>query len=615
MNIFFIDNIDTLDKILKGKVFGLSEANIKSDILFVSARWNITKKLEANGLKYSRIDDFLSREDCIQIDKITGDLVRNWYKANNNKDFTVYNDISLGKLVEYDLILKFVLYFKFLAVFLKAIKQAEPEMIHHDFPLNSDLDKIITLINQKLFSKIVRINSNASFSPMSLSSFDFSSYPKSTKFNLKSLLRKWLNIFFGKIPTILNPLVNKYESNVLICGQLQIMPIFEKWLERKNSWGVILDQALSPPPRLSWALIKKGAKMITSPSFKMGIGCRDDFIEIIKNEWALYKNRDEYEKLFIFSGVSLQPLLEPYLDMVVNDRVPYLAELMSFYEEKLKKHKVKCIVLPNDCQEMMRLVVLVGEKIKIPALVIQHGILLKGIKFDNNHMTAQYSAFWSNRFRDEFVEEGLNPENTFVTGAPFFDRYMPYLNNHPKVNSDIKRVLVITTNAPLGLAYGEFDMPELFITSVIDSLKKIKNIEIIIKTHPAESVEYYQNLLKNYNCGNAAISRNSNLPELLQQSDLIISAGSTVLFEARIFKKPIIYFRQGKILLPAPLDEKSGLCVVTNTDELEDWSKKLLSGEISADISHKAIDEYIGPIDGRCTGRVMEVIDKICQAK
>lgn len=210
------------------------------------------------------------------------------------------------------------------------------------------------------------------------------------------------------------------------------------------------------------------------------------------------------------------------------------------------------------------------------------------------------------------MQEGLARENAFVTGAPYFDRYFHYLNRPYAANNSFKQILVVTTNAPFGSAFGEFDMPETFITSVMSILEKIDNVKIVVKIHPAESIEFYHNLLKGYYCNNLDIIKKGNLAELLATSDLIISAGSTVLFEGRIFKKPIIYYQQGKFPMPAPLDDKSGLCVVNNISALGDKVRQVLSGDTLPATTSQLIDEYIGSVDGESTKRIMEVIDKIC---
>jgi hypothetical protein len=116
---------------------------------------------------------------------------------------------------------------------------------------------------------------------------------------------------------------------------------------------------------------------------------------------------------------------------------------------------------------------------------------------------------------------------------------LPSPRRDPPVS--IARVLVTTTNRPLGSAIGAYGLPEQFVEDLIPGLRELVDagVRVEMRLHPAESRSRYQALLARHGL-ELPFSGDGPLAEVLASCDLVVSAVSSAVFEAAVLGLPVL---------------------------------------------------------------------------
>jgi hypothetical protein len=302
------------------------------------------------------------------------------------------------------------------------------------------------------------------------------------------------------------------------------------------------------------------------------------------------ENERLYEILDIRSQYKVKLFFEPF------DRYLFKKKIENF----INKYEPKLIIQPNDTNVYNDLIVKIAKKKKIKTLGLQWAVTaqeefyfknrftknLKNIKgiplyrivlnnflnkffgilhFPLLHFLGVYSnhklslgqgnsdAFGViNKFtKNLLIKQGVNERKLIIIGSLHYDDALK--TSRFKSKSDLREKYKIANN-DISIVYFSqpFYKKDITILSLNDQLnylddlikniesffkEKSKNYKLIIKLHPAESLEDYQIYVKREN---VILLEHTDNYELLLLSDLCISQHSTILQAAIVMRKPII---------------------------------------------------------------------------
>jgi len=245
---------------------------------------------------------------------------------------------------------------------------------------------------------------------------------------------------------------------------------------------------------------------------------------------------------------------------------------------------------------------------KFELLLMKITKILRGKQFVA-HNGSDYVAAMS-PFAKQFLEELGIKANIVVTGQPRFDDIIKKEFNKPAIMKRLnletrKKIVLILTSIFVVDGIWKSEKLESFISTLVNNLEKIEEVEPILKIHPRESVEYYKKIIGD----RIKIFQDEDLYEIISVSDLIISLPSTTTVEALLFKK--------KILIPDFLTRKpyseafKTVLGCKSHEEIIENVKKNLRKDIKREEAN--LSYYIYKDDGKSSGRVAKLIERICK--
>jgi hypothetical protein len=173
----------------------------------------------------------------------------------------------------------------------------------------------------------------------------------------------------------------------------------------------------------------------------------------------------------------------------------------------------------------------------------------------------------------------------------------------------IDRVLIATTNRPLGSAIGAYGLPEQFIEDLAPGLRTLSaaGVRVELRPHPAESRARYRALLAKLGL-DVPFGEAGPLADAIRSCDLLISTVSSVAFEGAVAGRPVLLWDQR---MPKPLRERcllppldaSGPGRFLDAREFEELARRALR-EPKAVIAEgralaAALRAYAHPLDAR----------------
>ena len=393
--------------------------------------------------------------------------------------------------------------------------------------------------------------------------------------------------------------------------------ILQKWLQEKNKFfGSCIDPYAPPHASLFVRLVLSGALIF--PKRESGFGRKSERLDNIRQLWVQQKRDNDYQAIFRIKGISIFNEIFPYLDEIVLSEFPKSIIQIDTLIEFFTYYNVKLVVVYDDVDQRQRILVDTANKNGIDTLLIQHG--LDADPNIQDKLRARILILWGDYDRDVSIREGVPGKNIFVTGSPYFDDLKDKLvegktqrkpcEGHPKI-------LVITHTENRKSAFGEKCRPENYITTVLDAIDKLDfKTEVKVKIHPSESIDYYNEVVRDILKENVMLFKGGNLPELLSWSDIVILPDSTVVFEANIMGCRIISLNLSKQPFVPPLDGSTEILSVRDSISLAEGISRLWN-EVKNETYKKnvptyKIDRYMGKVDGNSTERVYKVIEKLC---
>jgi CDP-glycerol glycerophosphotransferase (TagB/SpsB family) len=284
----------------------------------------------------------------------------------------------------------------------------------------------------------------------------------------------------------------------------------------------------------------------------------------------------------------------------------------------LKKMKPKVIMANDDVLNFKPRTNLENTKVIImqSALINKMNERYRGLFFSFfplNGMINDYFLVYSPKFKD-MKKCTKDFKELLLIGQPRYDILADadkiYNKNEilEQIDLDPTKKVIIWTTQTHGLPIDE---NEKNVSAVFNAVKLLKNVQLVIKLHPAED-QNAPRYKKDKSFNPVIVDGKADTYALLYACDLMITRHSTTAMEAVALNKPVIVLNlSGE---PDPVEYvKEGIALgVYKEEDLKTAIEKLLKDDSElARNRARYIERYLYKIDGKATERVVNLIEKI----
>lgn len=248
------------------------------------------------------------------------------------------------------------------------------------------------------------------------------------------------------------------------------------------------------------------------------------------------QHRADLHKNAQVDGIDLWPAVAGRLSRVFALKLPLVAAEVRAAEALLQNHRVQSLLLVSDAHHGSRLITLVGRKLGVTSVVVQHGATFAPWGYIPLH--ADRFAAWGAISRQWMLDRGADPERVVITGQPRFDR----LANRAPVE---RTTLGLPAQGRLLLwILDPFPIAEnrAVLSRLATVLAGHPDLRLIIRPHPSMSDTAW---LAAETAAHPTIQvspATHNLHDIIACCDAVLTQGSTVGIEALALDRPVIIF-------------------------------------------------------------------------
>ena len=229
-------------------------------------------------------------------------------------------------------------------------------------------------------------------------------------------------------------------------------------------------------------------------------------------------------------------------------------------------------------------------------------------------------AVMSSFAREAYISMGVPPERLFVTGQPAFDMIWRTEFDRNRVMLELgvpdnKGIVVLATQPFVEFNFWTKKEREEFVMAVVRAMVEFSDKQLVVKLHPSEKVETYQEIFHGMDENQVIISRDVALYQLLDACDLLMTVHSTVALEAMILDKPVITINlSGKPDLFPYAESGAAIGVYTEEDIVPAIQKAMYDSAAGDELKRKRkefVYQHAYKPDGQASKRVAELIIRL----
>jgi len=563
--------------------------------------WQLRRDLVARSIPVVTLSAFLLPKDVQWLEENSNRISKQWY-LHGDRDWSLYRGVSLGKCLEYTTRARVMRRLKFM-VTIKRLREAFPDKtMFIDYPVISE---------EYLISKQVVNDLRCLCNERPSHHYKVEPPRRSVKMHLAEAARYFLSLCLVYLSTMRSKEDDCKMPIVVVHPNPQMLQILNTAVGGGTQGTRFALSSISMSNLASlWRLFKAGV-IFTVPQRSNEPLRYDEFVKI-RTLWDACKVSPVYNELLTVEDVALQSVFTKLFDRLVQLDFRSLCAQVDHSYEILSSPRITALVLPNDCMPQMRTQALVAREIRKKIVAIQHGHLM--YTGDENHLLADFSAFWSEMAARAFVEAGLSPRRIMITGSPNADILLAgHYSSRGVRDKPPWRVLIITAGNPGVQPYLDESADEDYIAGVLESLRgRRETFEICIKLHPGESLRLYRRYLKPIITDNVLFAHRADLGSLLSECDVVISPPSTVVLEARVMCRPVILIVSNAALTPNDtLSRVAGVFTLHDYAAIPAAIEMICSRGIRADDGQLDVTGLMGPLDGCSSRRLLDAINAV----
>lgn len=287
-----------------------------------------------------------------------------------------------------------------------------------------------------------------------------------------------------------------------------------------------------------------------------------------------------------------------FLEVLKKENLKQLDALKDDIAEVLINHNIKALFTHNDETFWNKYLIEVCKKAKIPSFEFLHGF--PAYTKDINTRT-NYLCVWGDKIKTNFVNNDINGDRIYVTGAP---RFSKFTNKFYTLRNSLNDVLVATSSATMFIQHG-WIMDEygdqnsslliLYVYQVENVLKKFGIKHARLRPHQSVDKEW----LAKYIDTDFYSFDYETVDNSLKRSTMVIGPHSTLMIDALCNDVNYYVFDPGEngytvrgAKLVPPSDGTDDYVHIAQTEDelIENIRKQIV-------IDPRFLDGYLQPFD------------------
>lgn len=504
--------------------------NLDEDVLFENLGKSVT---------FKEACDYFEFLELKKIDETALNLAKNWY-ISDGSDLSIYRDISVGEIIQYEMMTHFVAALKSLALVSKIIEKEKIDEIILFGPQTS-YEKAALILAEHKGIKVTKF-------------FPYDNHVARRKKRVKEKsLKKRLKVmgisFFISVHEFIRrklfPMAHQ-RKNVLIISPYRVLPLMRELAKEKDLFLAILVCGYIKDLFQNQFFGRKNVGLINRWPLRA---------LLLKNDQAGQISQDIYGRL---QKNIREKILETEIpgiwELIANDLPSFLTNKISgviidykILDKYIIERKPNALIVVQDFKGIHRLAVALCNSRNIPTLVLQHG----AVGFFPHFVSpiAKIVGIWGKKWANWFTDYlGVEEERIKVIGEPYYDAF---LNNGEKFKRrdllakygipEGKKVILYPQSGKVLVSALEFPrLNEKLAYTLCKTLGNVKDYWMILKLRPGKPIHKGLRIVEQAGANNVAvISKTDNL-KLLEVADLIITRGSTMAFEGMLLNKPVV---------------------------------------------------------------------------
>jgi glycosyltransferase involved in cell wall biosynthesis len=219
------------------------------------------------------------------------------------------------------------------------------------------------------------------------------------------------------------------------------------------------------------------------------------------------------------------------------------------------------------------------------------------------------------------LSRGIDNSKIVITGEPRWDSFVSFrkfdMKNNKLVtkydlNPTKKNILLTTTPLVESKMWTEKDR-EYYITNIIKAIQKRKEFHLLIKLHPRDTSEAYENIIKKHGLNKqCSIFHTVSTSELIKCCDLLLVHICTTALEAMILNKPVIAVDFKYTTAEIPYVKDGAAIGVDYPEDLLKSIENALFDPVTKRALRKASEKFVYKCaykqDGKASKRVADLV-------
>ena len=621
--ICIIENLNDI-KIIKKQLS--NNPNLKVFTL----NYNTHRLLEKNNINHKIGEYYLTNDDKKLINQLATDITLNWWKNEEIRRILTVDNITIPEFIEMELFQYILSIFKSAKTILKIIQDISP-------------NEILSVTNINPFLKLICDEKNIKFQNLSDGKISSLHYDRiNIKYNVGPIplsittsrtKYKKIKNFTEKISQKsfrLSPNKNQSQNDAILL--LEFNPIIYEILIRelgKLEKNIFLLNQRRPAVlgKKSLEIIKNSnCNIIDLANFEQNIKSQisNERKLFMKNLEKLWQNDLIFENIFLIDSHSLWSSIKLTFSNMCNERFHESLGRILLLHELFCQYNISEILEWAETGQEEKEVLAVSKKFGIKSIMLQHSMFPIGdiwkpfgrflALFSHEHQS-DYQAIWGNLTNEFAVSNGHNKEKLLITGSPKHDSFFSIKKNNKKTG----KILLATTGPPA--IFAEDSTTDIFL-KYDEYIKEIFRVvkknhpdkELIVKPHPQSDFINNAIDLINETDSNAKIIVDANLPELINECDLVISFNtSSILLESIILEKPTISLITDDWSKENEIIKMNGVMSIDNIQNVEsDISKIISNNEYNLELkssSKQFLENYLSN-HGTASEQLVKILKK-----
>ena len=252
---------------------------------------------------------------------------------------------------------------------------------------------------------------------------------------------------------------------------------------------------------------------------------------------AFSKNlKNNYSVMKKFIKSRNDKIINPFfIEIILFHNIQYI--FFSYLSKKLiHSFKPRLIVTGDDNNPICRSLIIEAKKNNIKCLLIQQG-LSSDLSVDYNFFLGDEIAAINEISKKTFIKMGISNEKITVTGRPSFSK-LKSMKNKSK-----NKILFTSQPYSGGILFKNSLERMQYLEILYKDFSKLDNIILEVKPHPDEPLNTHLSIKKKLNFKELKLfPPHYDTTKLLNESDFLISFGSTTIIEGAISKSLVMIF-------------------------------------------------------------------------